>query len=172
MEGIVLLTNNKTFLKITGEHNENKIIMSEGLINRIKNLEERTAICDKSEISKLAYLLKDEHEEKEIDILAALGINKHEILKGVQCPSCNGEMRRHRKSWECKDCKCRNQEAHKKALEDYALLFSPYIENHAAREFLLVESIDVVKRILINLNSCKTGGKKFRSYQIPLSPLK
>ncbi|WP_143414530.1 transposase [Halobacillus massiliensis] len=146
------------------------MIMSEGVLNYINKLETTPVVCEKSEISQLAFQLKEAHQEKEVDILATMGIHKRDIIKGVQCPHCENYMKWHRRSWECKDCGERNQRAHLRTLEDYALLFSPLINNHTARDFLMVDSASSVKRILTNLKSLKTGGRKFRSYYIPLSP--
>jgi len=91
-----------------------------------------------------------------------------EMVKGVLCPHCaNGQpMNYHYKKWHCPRCKWVDQDALKKALEDYRLLVGPKLTNKSFREFFAIDSPNIAYKLLQQLPLKADGTKKHRQYWI------
>ncbi|MEI3611370.1 nuclease-related domain-containing protein [Pseudogracilibacillus sp. SO30301A] len=90
-----------------------------------------------------------ECEEFDYDIFERFGFSLSDIQPGVHCPECGklGMVRSHGK-WHCLGCGAYSKDAHKKALYDYSLLFSPKITNEECRKFLLLKSRFIARKML------------------------
>src|SRR5699024_12082099 len=120
-------------------------------------------------------LKKFEYFLKEIDVallkllLQYYMISEKDLLKGVFCPLCTSlPMERKRQHWHCRECGHYSKQAHYAALNDYFLLISDQIVNREARNFLKVESRDVMKRLLINGGYPLSGTTKSSKYKLEL----
>ncbi|WP_282138496.1 hypothetical protein [Rossellomorea aquimaris] len=117
------------------------------------------------DVKKLIRTLKRKHEESKPSILERVNIEDKDLLKGVICVACNHRplVRKHG-TWFCLKCDSRNNDAHIQALKDYELLIAPTINNSELREYLVVDSPYVAKRLLQSLNLPTTGTKKGTQY--------
>ncbi|TYS70374.1 NERD domain-containing protein [Sutcliffiella horikoshii] len=103
-------------------------------------------------IHNLASTIMKHHKVKPTLTLRQLNITPSELLSGVQCSSCMFiPMQRTHSFWYCPKCNYKSKRAHIQALRDYCLLFNETISNKEAREFLLVSSTNVIKRILSSI---------------------
>lgn len=118
---------------------------------------------------KTANALKDRHVPVSRDLLEYYNLSTEELIKGVFCPVCARlPMKRQKKQWYCLSCGHYSKVAHDTARNDYLLLVSDFITNRKAREFLKVESRDVMKRLLINGGYPLLGKKKNSRYPLVL----
>ncbi|MFC4402824.1 NERD domain-containing protein [Gracilibacillus xinjiangensis] len=118
------------------------------------------------EMERIIEFLKSNHEEATIDILEKYQILWEDLMKGVYCPSClQYTMIRKRRRWECNRCGVRSSDAHLAHLFELALLTGNRITNQLAREFLQVDSADMMKKLLAKEPFIKIGRTKGAYYQ-------
>jgi len=121
-------------------------------------------------MSKLANLLKQNHSELDSTPLKTHNIQPHEILKGIMCPHCqNLSVSKVRRKWVCTICRTSSSKLHHQAIKDYFLIFNQPISNKECREWLCIQSSDVAKRILTNMD-LKTIGKGKSTKYYPHAP--
>lgn len=91
------------------------------------------------------------------------------IKKGVLCEKCdwNSTMHYINRSWQCVRCGKRDKKALRQALYDYRFLVGERISNKEFREFMGVDSIHAVSKILVRLNLQTEGKNRGRVYIIP-----
>lgn len=170
---LVVITNPKSYIRISPKYGSNakKIIRGRTLPNKIKEIEklESEVILQKRDIKRISSLLLREHTSHNPDILKLFNIYHHEILTGVFCPNCTQvALIRIKRNWLCTRCSKTYMDAHKKAIIDYALLFSPVVKNKDLRSFLHMESQSSVKKLLYSMKLKPTGSRKAATYTIPL----
>lgn len=120
-------------------------------------------------MKRLALHLNKQHSQLNADILKNYNIDQTELITGVACPCCNRlPMVRVKRSWFCSFCSEKSTHAHVKALQDYALLFSPYVKNKDIREFLHIDSQTAVKKLLYSMDLKPNGSRKSAIYTLPL----
>lgn len=147
---------------IHGHYLPTKIEQQEVISNR--------QILSTIEIQNLAHTLMEHHKVRPTLTLKQLNINTTELLIGAQCSSCLAiPMQRTHSFWRCLECNNKSKDAHIPALRDYCLLFNETISNKEAREFLLVPSTNVMKRILSSTGLQTVGNT--RSIKYSLYPL-
>ena len=123
------------------------------------------------EMRKISRLLVKKHTPLNKDVLQQFQLSKTELLKGVQCSNCTYiPMKRTYGKWLCPTCNHSSKDAHIEALKDYSLLFSHTITNQELREFLVLTSESVAKKMLITLNLTYTGRNKARVYHLEPKP--
>jgi len=87
-------------------------------------------------------------------------------MKGVFCPKCGANpMVRKKQKWHCMVCGEYSQTAHLSSIMDYRLLIGNTITNRQLRDFLLIDSADLARRILLKLNLEKCGSGKSVFYR-------
>lgn len=146
-----------------------KVIHNSDLFFRIQSLEEmyQVPFATMNQLKQLAASLIRAHTPPVKNILNKYHIAKNELIKGVVCPQCSAiPMIRRKQSWYCQKCKCFSANAHFQALNDYKLLIDNYISNQEAREFLMIDSPYVAKRILQAGKYDYTGTTKNRVYKV------
>ena len=148
---LVVITNPKSYIRISPKYglNAQKIIRGRTLPNKIKEIEklESEVILQKRDIKRISSLLLKEHTSHNPDILKLFSIHRNEILTGVLCPNCTQiVLIRINRNWLCTRCSKTYMDAHKKAIIDYALLFSPVVKNKDLRSFLHMQSQSSVKK--------------------------
>ncbi|ANC75701.1 hypothetical protein ABE65_002145 [Fictibacillus phosphorivorans] len=170
---LVVITNPKSYIRISPKYGKNarKIIRGRTLSNKIKEIEklEAEVILQKREIKKISSLLLKEHTPLNPNILKLFNIHRDEILTGAFCPNCTQvALIRIKRNWLCTSCSKTFINAHKKAILDYALLFSPVVKNKDLRTFLHMESQSSLKKLLYSMNLKPNGSRKAATYTIPL----
>ncbi|WP_181347448.1 nuclease-related domain-containing protein [Thalassobacillus sp. CUG 92003] len=167
VESFVLFTHPKVTLGFTHD----RILKSEGVAYRLKNLMSRYSrpIISTKQMEKIARKMAAHHSDLQQDILLQYEIQAGDLVTGVYCENCAQNVRWYKKRWHCQACGTRRLTSHHQALQDYALLISPTISNREARSFLRVECAQIVKRLLINLGGNKLGANKNRTYEIPIT---
>ncbi|MBY7144743.1 NERD domain-containing protein [Virgibacillus sp. NKC19-3] len=122
---------------------------------------------EKEQLMNLAKRLMAAHKPQDENILDRFRITKNELIKGVFCPKCGAiSMVRDKRKWLCSACKYVSIKAHLPSLFDYKLLIGDKISNREARDFLQVDSPDVVKGILKRENFSRIGEKSTRLYAL------
>ncbi|WP_176330332.1 nuclease-related domain-containing protein [Oceanobacillus rekensis] len=105
------------------------------------------------------------HTPPIINLFHKYKLNRSDLNFGVRCPECRSlPMIRLKQKWHCTPCGIFSRSAHRSALEDYRLLIGNTITNKQAREFLLVESPDVIRRILLKEKLIQRGNTKSSIY--------
>ncbi|WP_209794415.1 nuclease-related domain-containing protein [Cytobacillus luteolus] len=168
----VVVTNPNSLIRIVPRNTyyQKKIIRSTILFERIKELSTQfnNDLLSRKEIRKLSNLLLKLDTPLNPDILKTYQINPNDLVKGVHCPSCDTiPMARVRGSFLCPQCTTISKDAYLASLSDYALLVKPTITNTEMREFLLIHSASIVKKMLATLNLSYTGTTKDRRYHLP-----
>ena len=75
-------------------------------------------------------------------------------------------MTKQKKSWFCSKCLFKSRTAHIDALKDFYYIHGNKITNSQARDFLMVDSPYVAKRILQSMDLDYAGEKKSRVYTL------
>ncbi len=169
---LVGIADRRTIIKTTPDNRQifEKLIHADMLEEKINQLEARYATpqLNTRQINKLNQLLLKEHTPAPPSILKKHGILESELTKGNQCINCEHyPLIRISKKWYCRNCKSYSKTAHIKGVHDYFLIISTTITNKLCREFLLVESPTVAKRILWSLKLKTSGSNKNRIYHRP-----
>lgn len=169
---LVGIADRRTLIKTTDNNRQifEKLIHADILEEKINQLEARYTIpqLNTRQINKLNQLLLKEHTPAPPSILKKHGILEAELTKGNQCFKCEQyPLIRISKKWYCRNCKSYSKNAHMKGVHDYFLIISTTITNKLCREFLLIESPTVAKRILCSMNLKTSGSNKNRLYHRP-----
>lgn len=133
------------------------------------NRQYETPVVDIDTLKKISSSLVTAHKPKEKNVLDNYGIKQSELIKGVKCPKCSeAPMARRYGKWHCRRCNHFSKDAHIATLNDYILLIGNEITNREAREFLMVDSPNVVKNILQKEGYRASGSTKSRTYHLIL----
>jgi hypothetical protein len=123
---------------------------------------------DHKTIEKIKKLLLKNHTPLITDILKKFGIQKSEIITGVQCPYCSQfSMIYKRKIWCCPTCHFISQDAYIDAIKTYFFLYSPSFTNMEIRTFLHLPSTRITAYFISSLNFPFTGATKGRIHYQP-----
>ncbi|MGS2779503.1 nuclease-related domain-containing protein [Robertmurraya sp. GLU-23] len=144
-----------------------RVIHGDKLPERINGLNSKFKmnILDQRGVKRVSKLLLKSHQPAEYDALGRFGLSPADICKGVKCSACGRlGMERLYGKWYCAYCDNNDANAHISALKDYFYLIKPTITNQEFREFMLLESPDVAKRLLNELNLGYSGSNKGRIY--------
>ncbi|MGE7998526.1 nuclease-related domain-containing protein [Lysinibacillus sp. NPDC093190] len=89
------------------------------------------------------------------------------LRRGVYCEDCGQfGMEKLKIGWHCQKCQHRCRDAHIQALKDYYMLVGETITNRECRDFLMIDSEHVTKRILQKLQLPRSGSNKYSSYKL------
>lgn len=164
---VVVFTNSKCVIKATSPEVNKYVIHQDQLLFKIDELTKRykQKIVSPQNLLKLSSQLKVSHQPIQTNILEAYNIQVQDVILGVQCPFCSSiPMKRAARKWFCSNCNQFDKQAHVQAIEDYLLLIKPTITNRECREFLLLDSVDVSKRLLKSSQLSYAGVKKGTFY--------
>lgn len=144
------------------------ILALQQLTFRIDELLKRyPPIRGKSDVRKLAQILKNQHTVKRENVLRRYHIDLSKVRRGVFCPGCErGIMNRVHGTWLCRSCKRKDCHAHVSALTDYRTLFGGLITNKQARWFLGVESRNTIYRLFTDLGLPAIGNNRATRYDL------
>lgn len=116
-------------------------------------------------VESMSQQLLAAHVEKKENALERYEIEKADIMRGVFCPSCQAmPMSYAYGSWNCRVCQFFSKSAHMAALDDYGLLIDEKINNRQAREFVKIDSIHVMKKLLMKAGYKYVGNTSGRKY--------
>ncbi len=170
----VVITNPSSLIRIIPRNTyyQKKIIRSTILFEKIKELSTQfnDDLLSRKEIRRLSNLLLKLDTPLNPEILKTYQINPNELVKGVHCPSCDTiPMARVRGNFLCSQCSTISKDAYQASLNDYSLLVKPTITNKEMREFLLIPSASIVKKMIATLNLSYSGTTKDREYHLPVN---
>ncbi|MDQ6600141.1 nuclease-related domain-containing protein [Bacillus salipaludis] len=167
---LVVISNSYASYVITGKNAykvKPKVCKGDVMLKRIQDLEGiyTTPILTAKDLRKLSRLLLKMNTPPTGYLLQKFGIQRLELLTGVQCPYCKYlPMIRKKQKWFCAKCQHYSIDAHIGALKDYFLLIDMKITNREFREFMHIKSIDTAKRLLQASNLKFSGANKNRTY--------
>lgn len=147
-----------------------KIHRAGNLLEIIEESEKRfnRKVVNEETIKNISKLLIKSHTPKEYDVLPMFGINKGDILPGVQCPRClRLPMTYHRMCWICPYCQFVSRDAHFKAIKDHFLIFNTPITNSEIRTFLQLPNTRITSYFLSLVHLPHSGVSKGRIYLKP-----
>ncbi|MBP1948873.1 nuclease-related domain-containing protein [Virgibacillus litoralis] len=148
-----------------------EVIHSNLLFHRIKELNRqyRDPIIEMNMLQQISSKLLAVHAPYDNNVLKKFNVDRSELIKGVFCQQClSVPMERLNRKWHCRNCNHFSTNAHIPALNDYYLLFGEKITNREAREFLMVDSPEVIKNLLQNSGYSYTGNTRSRFYRLVL----
>ncbi len=169
LENLVVMSNSSSILQ-TNEGNEHifkEVIHGWKLIPEIEKIDQlrKPIKITPEDLNRLIEHLLSLHTPENPDILKFFDIHPADIKVGVICPICQSlPIKRIRGSWYCEFCGNRSKDAHKKAVNDYFLLFQTGLTNRKLRDYLQLSSSQVASKILTELNIPFTGKRKDRVY--------
>lgn len=160
---LVVISNPSTILKMAPGQKlytpYNKIIHAQNLISEISKLNSsyNEMAATKKDLRKIKRVLLAQHDTSMTSVLKTFGIEEHEIINGVKCEYCASVMTRKFGCWHCPQCNLSSKTAHERAMEDYFLLFKPFITNRELRTFLDIPSPRTA-HLLLNSSNLKIQG--------------
>lgn len=150
-------------------HRIKKIIRRSNLKRALVKLNQQYSneCLDTGLVEKIARMLLVQHQPRIIDIFSTTPAEPNDIIRGVQCPEC-GEtpMKRENRIWHCASCGHESKKAHLVALLDYFLIFGPAMTNRQCRDFLMLDSATIAKKILQAVASHYEGENRARIYHL------
>ncbi|PFC86353.1 nuclease [Bacillus anthracis] len=169
IESFVVISTPRTVVKSSDDNLSNKIIHSANLPHKIKWLEIKYKKKTIYNINELIQRMMMEHSPLQQNVLEKYQMKKEELLKGVLCEKCTSiPMVKVKKGWYCSKCNTVSKDAHKCALQDYALLIETVATNSKLKEFLNIQSSSIMKRILQLLKIPYVGENKGRKYDLTM----
>lgn len=162
---IVLTHHNATIINTPTQMDQ--ITYHTTLPDKIKMIDKtyRNPILEVDDIRRLVKTLKKKHENDYLHFLANFGMSYKDAIKGVICPSCyKPPMLRSNGKWRCSSCMHFSKTAHYPAINDYKLLVGDTITNGQLRDFLILNSESVPRKILCSLNLPTIGMNKNKTY--------
>ena len=162
--GAIVFASRKSFVKTTSD--KATILYKNEIHAYLRNLQHHSPTITNSQIDSLKNLiLKKNSPFSYFPLTKHFFIDANDIIRGVACPKCGQiGMKKIKKKWYCPGCHLLDSKAHKDSLLTYFLLCNNYITNKTCREFLLLNSRDEAKRILLNSDLIKIGDKKATKY--------
>lgn len=166
---IVALSNPYCSYVISGKKTKKampRICKGDAFLHKVQFFEKMYTepVFTSKELKKLSRLLIKLNTPPTLYLLQKYGIEKVDLLTGVQCPICKKfSLIRKKQKWFCQTCQSFSKDAHIVALKDYFLLFDLKITNRQFRLFTHLTSIDTAKRLLrsSNLNFSGTNRQRF-----------
>jgi hypothetical protein len=141
--------------------------MAVDLIRKINEFDQvfKKEAIDQESLGKIKKLLLAKNTPLRIEILRKYGVDKRDVITGVQCTICNiFAMQFKHGIWECPECHYRSRVAHLPAINDYFLIINPFITNSELREFLHIPTSRAATNVLQNLQLSNKGNTKDRVY--------
>lgn len=145
---------------------ETKITFTNEALTYLYSLSVDKEIISKDIIRKLAFELRNNHQEYDpFPLTKLMNISPIDILPGVICPACNtiGMQWKHRK-WACQSCNQTGTECHIAALADWICLIGNRITNKEFRRFMLLNDRHVTRRFLARSGLSHEGKGKGSFY--------
>lgn len=170
IEKLVVFSNSSTIIRnmTSNRYFGNLVIHEDKLFSRLIQFEERYQEPTLSirQIKRVIKKLLEQHASQLVDILEKYTISYNDLIKGVFCEHCKEIMNRDHGKWKCGGCGWVSNEVYLNALRDYSILIKGDIKNREARDFLNVNSYDVVKQLLKQGGFEKVGTTSDTRYKL------
>ncbi len=147
----IAISSPSTIIEVDGNHNEiNKIVgHGEHIPWKIMELEKEYTANQQFQHQKIGYQILNQCLEFDKNIFNDFPVQQQDILPGVRCTNCNSlNMQKLEYSWHCPKCNTNDDQAGAHSVNDYLLLFKPWITNGECKLFLRLESRHTTLRIL------------------------
>ncbi|MBB2480179.1 NERD domain-containing protein [Bacillus sp. APMAM] len=172
MEGLVVISRQSTILDTNAEDNSiyEIVIHASNLLERINDFHQiyKKKIFSTPQMKKMSDLLLNAHTPLYNNILQLYDIDQNELIRGVQCPSCESyPMNYKNRYWYCAKCSCKSNSGFRKAIYEYFLLIEPFISNQDCRKFLLINSPKSSRYFLKSMELKMTRSGRFIKYKMP-----
>ncbi|SDI42663.1 nuclease-related domain-containing protein [Natribacillus halophilus] len=163
-----VMTNENSILKNATPHPlHRQIIRPPALRQILQDLFEKERYhALNAEVNTYVSTLRTAHRPLKYRAMEKYGLDRADLKNGVFCPSCPGMMKWWYGTWVCPRCENKSRDAHRKALDDYALLISPHISTGECQNYLGLPSINSAQRLLKKMNLPHSGGTKSRKYHL------
>ncbi|MDR7000573.1 nuclease-related domain-containing protein [Neobacillus niacini] len=167
---LVVISNSYASYVLTGKNSykiKSKVCKGDVMLKRIHDLEcmYATPSLAAKDLRKLSRLFLKMNTPPTGYLLQKFGIQRSDLLTGVQCPYCKYlPLIRKKQKWCCPKCQHYSLDAHIDALRDYFLLVDTKITNREFRRFVHIDSIDLAGRLLRSSNLHFSGTKRNRFY--------
>lgn len=169
IEHFVVMANPLTYIKTEKENRDilKTVIHAEKIIDRLREAKNhyQKQLLYPHQIKEINKKLLLKHTPSNKKILEIYGIAEKELIRGVQCNSCNSfNIKRRNRKWHCSICQNISNTAHRQAIYDYFLLINDQISNTDCREFLNIKSRHMTYKFLSSMNLKNKGVTKSRVY--------
>lgn len=122
---------------------------------------------NQSMINRMTEVITSAHQVKRTNPIERFNLKKADFIQGVFCQKCSmASMLRTYGNWTCLHCGMRSANAHLQALKDYQLIFGNEISKRETSEFLKVESLYTVQRLLKNAGLRAAGNTRRRVFNL------
>lgn len=169
IETLIVISNPATIIKtLSGTATQyRKLCHTVKLVDKIVAFKDRykNEVISGKERRKIHKVIMNNQIQLNSDVLNNYGISLHELINGVQCPTCSKfPMTNRYGGWNCPYCNHFSKKAHEAAIEDFFLLINPTITNSQLREFTHLSSRHTARRILTSMPLQSTGSNRGRAY--------
>ncbi|ALC88804.1 hypothetical protein AM500_02560 [Bacillus sp. FJAT-18017] len=153
----------------------NRLIYADQLLRKIDSLEVACSIPRITEPQPddvYHTLLKKHTRQMSNNTLEKYNISIVDLFGGVQCPFCKRYKMLYRSAhWFCPSCRNISKDAYIKAVNDYLILYKPFITNEDFRKFAGLESRKAATKMLSALDLVTIGTNKGTIYFLTFHPL-
>lgn len=114
-----------------------------------------------------SYFLREHLEFTTYPLIEKYNIQRESVTNGVICPNCGTlSMKRFAFYWFCHSCNHKSTNAHENAIYDYLKIINNTITNRECREFLKVNSVDQISKMLRKMPLNKIGNYRNTKYTL------
>ncbi|MGX9133185.1 nuclease-related domain-containing protein [Rummeliibacillus sp. JY-2-4R] len=147
---------------------DTKVLRKNGIKAFIREMETNKVFLNNNQIEFLKKrFLRNHLEYNPYPLMNRYNISKESIIKGVLCPKCGVYgMQRSAYYWYCKSCQHKSKNAHENAIKDYLTIISDSVTNKECRDFLNVQDIDQMTKMLRKMNLKKVGKFRYTKYML------
>ena len=159
--GAVVMTNSTQ--KVTVQPNQYPVLFLGEIPSFVKRQIKNQIVIEPNQAKIIAQMLVEAHQPyNPFPICDRWHVDTACLKKGVFCTKCcDGMMKRSFRTWVCEACFQRDPYAHIQAIREWFMLIGGEITNKECREFLGVQSRQLVTRMLKEMNLLVVGtGKK------------
>lgn len=116
-------------------------------------------------VKDLTQLLIHSHTPPDNNMMEKYHVHNGELVKGMFCFKCElPTMVKKYNKWVCQKCRDESFSAHLENINDYKLLLGHIASNKQLRNFLAVDCIHVMKRMIKNAGYEPIGTGRMRKY--------
>jgi hypothetical protein len=164
--GAVVLSNSTQ--KVNVQPNQYPVLFLGEIPSFIKRQIKNHTVIESNQAKKIAEMLVEEHQPfNPFPICNRWNVDTACLKKGVFCTKCSeGMMKRRFRTWVCEACFHRDPYAHIQAIKEWFMLIGGEITNKKCREFLSVQSYQLVCRVLKEMNLRVEGTGKKTKYKM------
>ncbi|WP_233260414.1 hypothetical protein [Paenisporosarcina sp. OV554] len=164
--GAAVLSNSTQ--KVNVQPNQYPVLFLGEIPTFIKRQIKNHTVIESNQAKKIAEILVEEHQPfNPFPICNRWNVDTAFLKKGVFCTKCSACMMKRRfRTWVCEACFHRDPYAHIQAIKEWFMLIGGEITNKKCREFLDVQSYQLVYRVLKEMNLRVEGTGKKTKYKM------